>query len=410
MNIAILTWELNIKGGTQRQALELALSLQNQGHTVDVYCYTYDKEKSYQDLCEKLSIYSVTGSRKNKSTANAPGQTSAVRKLLYRCKVYAVLLRNIFTVGKPINQLKELMFSRHPLSYYDVVNVHDYEVYKTARVLKHNNIVWMMNDLQRAKSDSEPSFSFLGILNKLLIKLELKNIKKIVVLDERNKSLCKKYYNRDAYVVRSGINLEMFASISTERTFTKKEYSIFASSIFFPHRRFEDLVDAIEILIKKGHTNIHLTINGLNDRSYDYYLFIRDRIIEKNLTSHITIINGLSEPELKKRYAESDIFVFPNNNQTWGLAVFEAMLAGCACVVSKGSGAHEVLTNKENALLVDPKSPESIAEAIAFLTENPTKMGRISKNGVMFVKNNLSWDAYARQMLEMFLKKKLMIQ
>ena len=402
MNIAILAWELNIKGGTQRQALELALSLQNQGHTVDVYCYTYDKEKSYQDLCEKLSIFAVTCPDKKKSIAKNQSLTGTTRKLLYHCKIYAVLLRNIFTVGKPINQLKKLMVSKHPLSYYDVINIHDYEVYKTARVLKHDNIVWMMNDLQRAKSDSEPSLSILGILNKTLIKLELKNIKKIVVLDERNKALCKKYYDRDTYVVRSGIDLGMFAGISTERTFVKKEYSIFASSIFFPHRRFEDLVDAIELLVKKGRTNIHLTINGLNDRSYDYYLFIRDRIAQENLSSYITIINGLPEPELKKKYAESDIFVFPNNNQTWGLAVFEAMLAGCACVVSKGSGAHEVLTDKENALLVNPKSPENIAEAIAFFIENPTEMERISKNGTAFTRNSLSWDAYARHMLKIF--------
>lgn len=402
MNIAILVWELNIKGGTQRQALELAFSLQNQGHTVDVYCYTYNKGKSYQDLCEKLSIFAVTESDKKGTFSNKQTSKSAAHKLLYRFKVYAVLLRNIFTVGKPINQLADLVISKHPLSYYDVINIHDYEVYKAARVLKHNNIVWMMNDLQRAKNDSEPSLSILGILNKIMIKLELKNIKKIVVLDERNKALCEKHYGRDAYVVRSGIDLEMFTGISTERMFTKEKYSIFASSIFFPHRRFEDLVDAIEILVKKWRTNIYLTINGLNDRSYDYYLFIRDRIVEKNLSSYITIINGLSETELVKKYIESDIFVFPNNNQTWGLVVFEAMLAGCACVVSKGSGAHEVLINKENSFLVDPKSPEKVAEAIAFLIENPAEMERISKNGVEFVKNNLSWDTYAHQMLKVF--------
>ena len=368
-----------------------------------MYCYAYDKEKSYQDLCEKLSIFAVTEyGKKETSSSSKPTSKSATHKLLYRFRVYAVLLRNIFTAGRPINQLAELVASKHPLSYYDVINIHDYEVYKAARVLKHDNIVWMMNDLQRAKSDSEPSFSLLGILNKILIKLELKDIQKIVVLDERNKALCKKHYGRDAYVVRSGIDLEMFTKASHKRTFNKKEYSIFASSIFFPHRRFEDLVDAIEILAKDKCTNIHLAINGLNDRSYDYYLFIRDRIVEKNLSSYITIINGLPETELVKKYTESDIFVFPNNNQTWGLAVFEAMLAGCVCVVSKGSGAHEVLIDKENALLVDPKSPEKIAGAIASLVENPAEMARISENGVQFVKNNLSWDTYAQNMLAIF--------
>ena len=52
MNIAIVLWEANIKGGTQRQALELANNLQAIGHHVDVFAYYYNIEKCYTELCK----------------------------------------------------------------------------------------------------------------------------------------------------------------------------------------------------------------------------------------------------------------------------------------------------------------------------------------------------------------------
>lgn len=45
LKIDIVAWDLNISGGTQRQALELALHLQNMGHKIKVYTVYYDKEK-----------------------------------------------------------------------------------------------------------------------------------------------------------------------------------------------------------------------------------------------------------------------------------------------------------------------------------------------------------------------------
>lgn len=402
MRIAILIWELTIKGGTQRQALELALSLQNKGHAVDVYCYAYDKKETYNDLCDKLTIYSVTDKKKRGGVRGAIKQESMIRKSWNLFKIYAVLVRNMFFVEKQIVELKKLIERNHPLSYYDVINLHDYEVYKLSRIVHHNNLVWMMNDLQRSPTAGKRPLPFIGILQKILIKLEIENIRAIAVLDNRNKFLCKKHYGRDAAVVRSGIDLDMFRKFKEERRFFRGRYAIFASSIFFPWRRFEDLVDAVEILVVRGHKNIHVTINGINDRAYDYYLSIRDRIARKNLGSYITIINGMSEETLMRTYVETDIFVFPNNHQTWGLAVFEAMLAGCVSIVSKGAGAHEVLTDKENALLVNPESPKEIANAIMFLLDHPKEMERISKNGMEFVIENLSWDMYADQMLRVF--------
>lgn len=400
MKIAILVWDLNVRGGTQRQALELALELQKAGNMVDVYCYVYDQARCYTELCEKLSIFSVT----NTLPSRQKRERKIFKKILNIFDIYKNTISSIFIKDQHMNEMRELIEKTHPLAYYDVINVHDYQVYKIARLIKHPRIVWMMNDIQRApaKSANVIHRKLYNVLQKILARQEIKNIHQIVVLDKRNQSLCKETYGKDAVIIRSGVDLNMFMNIGRERSYNNEIWSIFASSVFFPYRRFEDLVDAAEILIKKNVTNFAVTINGIPDRSYGYYLSIKERVQEKKLEKYVTLVAGMSEEQLKQQYSKSDIFVFPNNNQTWGLVVFEAMLAGCTCIVSRGAGAHEVLTDKENALLVDPLSPHQIAASIETLIKDPREMKRIAENGKHFVQENLSWEKYAQQMLAIF--------
>ena len=400
MKIAILVWDLNVRGGTQRQALELALELQKSGNIVDVYCYVYNKARCYTELCEKLSIFSVASAL----PTNQKHERKIFKKIFNIFDIYKNTISSIFTKDQRANELKGLVERAHPFDYYDVINIHDYQVYKIAQLIDHPHIIWMMNDIQRAhvKSANIVHRKLYNILQQILAHKETKNISQIVVLDKRNQSLCKETYGKNAAIVRSGVDLDMFSGTSNRRDYDHETWGIFASSIFFPYRRFEDLVDAIEMLVQKNITNLSVTVNGLPDRSYEYYLSIKKRVQEKKLEKYISIVTGMSEEQLKEQYSKSDIFVFPNNNQTWGLVVFEAMLSGCACIVSKGAGAHEVLTDKENAILVNPLSPSEIAAAIEALIKNPHEMQRIAENGSRFVKENLSWGKYAEQMLTIF--------
>ncbi len=400
MRIAIVVWDLNIRGGTQRQALELALNLQDLGHTVDVYAYFYDKNECYIELCEKLNIYAV------QVGASSSDQKPAPRVSIGK-KVMSGYITPFFSIGEPMHRLQEKIDLNREKGEYDVINFHDNEVYKLSRIMKHANMVWMMNDVPRSgpiKSNHAlaPVLNLLKrVMVYLLLKAETKNIHKIVVLDNRNHVLCKARYNMETTIVRSGIDLLMYEGMKIDKKYGVGVPVIFASSIFYPHRRFEDIVDAVEIL-KNGGVNVSVVINGRIGTQERYYLSIKNRIISKKLESSIKIINGLSEKELKEHYCAADFFIFPNHNQTWGLAVFEAMLAGCVCIVSKTSGASEVLSNDKNAILIDPLSPEEIAGNIMILLKNKERMKEISTSAVGFVRENLSWSNYAKQMLAVF--------
>lgn len=243
----------------------------------------------------------------------------------------------------------------------------------------------------------------LYFINKTLLRRFTKNIKKNIVLDNQAKNIAQKKYKLSTIVVRSGIDLNMYNKYIHQNKKVKENHiRIFASSIFFPYRRFEDIVDAIEIIKNTTEINLSVTINGNPNRNLKYFNFINQRIKDKKLNETIKITTGISEHELKNKYLETDIFIFPNHQQTWGLSVFEAMLAGCVCLVSKTSGAHEVLTDNDNAILIKPKSPEEIARKIIYLANNPKIIHRISINAQKFVKDNLSWKKYSEDMLKIF--------
>lgn len=405
MKIAVILWELDITGGTQRLALELAKNMQKLGHEVDVYSYFYDEAIGYKDLFDGLSIKGVTKRTRTKTTQTQKPK-NILTTIIYFLRIYVKIIKNFFSPEESVLKLKDLVLKTHPINYYDAINIHDYNAYRVARLIKHQNIVWTMNDIQRPpiKSRSQIHETLFNFIQKILIRIETSNIKNIIVLDNRNVALCKNYFNKDAIIVRGGINIEMFNQIK-KKDFDKKDFDIFLSSIFFPHRRFEDVVNAAEIIKKRGYNNFKIQINGITERDYEYYLSIKNLISDKDLNNYISITTGLSEKELFSAYEKADIFIFPNHNQTWGLVVFEAMLAGCVTIVSKTSGASEILNEGENSFLVDPKSPDQIAEILIKLFKTPLLLKTVSDNAISFVKNNLSWERYARETLAIFEKK-----
>ncbi len=404
MRIAIILSGIAGKSGTERQALSLASALKREGHHVDLFCYWHSPDKCYTELVKGFDVHYVKLLKEEKRAEKPAGRKFLPEKIRYFGRIYFPLIKKILFTEKPLKELKELMEKTNPLSFYDVLNLHEYEICGIARILRHPNIVCMLNDAGHTISRGKHPIHnfFYNILQRIYNRLIFRNIKKITVLNEGSVKICQESYGLTPTVVRSGIDIQIFKDFPATREFPPKTLKIFASGIFSPHRRFEDLADAIEIVRDKGVKNIEAEINGKHDRHHEYYLFIQERIRQKKLDGYIKITSGMSEEELRRKIRDSHIFVFPNINQTWGLAVFEAMLGGCVPIVNREAGASEILTDNKNALLVNPLSPREIADKIIYLAENPQVLQKISEEAPKFVKENLSWEKYAEAMLKAF--------
>ena len=393
-NIAIVKWTLEISGGGDRQALELAYQLQKKGYNVDVFALNIDKKNCYPDLIKKLSTYSVP---KQKQTEILElSKYSLPLKLFY-------FIPNIFRKRKNLLALKDVIKQQDKKKQYDVINYHEGEVPTIAQYFKEKKNVWMLNDLfiEGNNAIETIALKFDNVVTALYFN---RFIDTIVVLDNQNKKIIKKHLYSYATVIRSGLDQNKFYKKRLYKA--KKQLSILATGIFFPHRRYEDLIEGMHIAIHKMNIkDIKLNIIGQAKTNQEYFNKIVSLIQKYNLKNNIRLLGGVSEKELISQYQKADIFVFPNSPQTWGLAVFEAMIAGCVAIVSKGAGAHEVLTNNKDALLVDPKSPEQIAKAIKKIAKDTKFRKKIATNGQDFVKESISWERYASQMIEIFKNK-----
>jgi len=70
-------------------------------------------------------------------------------------------------------------------------------------------------------------------------------------------------------------------------------------------------------------------------------------------------------------YKRMDIFVLPSIYEGFGIVLLEAMAAGVPIVATNVDGIKEVVINGESGILVPPKNPEAIAEAVMQIINNP---------------------------------------
>jgi sucrose-phosphate synthase len=92
------------------------------------------------------------------------------------------------------------------------------------------------------------------------------------------------------------------------------------------------------------------------------------------------------------------VFVNPALVEPYGLTILEAAVHGLPVVATRIGGPVDTVAELEHGTLVDPRSPEDIAAAIADLLADGAKWERCSANGRAGA-HALSWDTYAQGFL-----------
>ena len=394
LKIGILLWDLSVQGGCQRQVAELARQLKVLGEEVRVYS-AYYADEVYPDILEGIPVRPLF--RKHN-----PVRISGARFLGLPVSSIRLTLKEFLSSQKIADLLDDDI---------DVLNVHEMFVIIPAAKWKRRTgkpVLWMMNEFPGALVGS--SFFRWGVLNKIFDHVNginwvgkwyegaIRRFDRIVVLDDQisRKSLVEKL-GIDPVTIRSGLDLNKFIFRAREPYRGDRPVGILSNAILFPHRRLEDIIDALGVLNREGVNFVWRHI-GLTQRHPEYANMIREKIEQEGIADKTQFLGAVSDEHLVRRYQESDIFLFPSHPQTWGLVVFESMACGTPVIVSRGAGASEVLTDGVNALLVDPRNPPQIAAAIRRLVNSHADWERLSRAGRSFVESNITWEIYARKM------------
>jgi phosphatidylinositol alpha-mannosyltransferase len=96
----------------------------------------------------------------------------------------------------------------------------------------------------------------------------------------------------------------------------------------------------------------------------------------------LRLVGAVSDDDLPRYYASADVFCSPaTGGESFGIVLLEAMAAGAPVVASDIDGYRDVVTGQLNGLLVSPREPWTIADAIVRLIDNPDLAKRLSGGG-----------------------------
>ena len=127
-------------------------------------------------------------------------------------------------------------------------------------------------------------------------------------------------------------------------------------------------------------------------------------ISEYKLDRTIKIWGQVDDETYTELFNEADAFAFINIEQSWGLAVFEAMSAGLPTIVSNSVGAIELLHNGKDSIIVNPQNVDEISDVLKHLLIDSDYYNRISDEAARVVKE-FTWEKlYSSKMLEIFEK------
>jgi glycosyltransferase involved in cell wall biosynthesis/folate-dependent phosphoribosylglycinamide formyltransferase PurN len=134
-------------------------------------------------------------------------------------------------------------------------------------------------------------------------------------------------------------------------------------------RAWREVPDALLVLVGEGGADIHSCEQQL-----------RDFVGSNGLSDRVRFTGAVERVEDWLRAA--DLFVFPTENEAFGLSLVEAMACGLASVTTRVGGLRDIVADGDNALVIAAGDDTALATAMRVLlgdAERRAAMGRAAR-------------------------------
>lgn len=189
-------------------------------------------------------------------------------------------------------------------------------------------------------------------------------------------------YRAKASVIYNGVNLEKY-NPKQECSHVNAEYGdfVFSNGRLVEQKGFKYLIEAA----KRIEANVVILGRGPHEQKLK-------RLAPDNV---VFITDHVSEEKLACLYGACKAFVLPSLYEPFGMVFVEAMAMEKPVVGTFVGGIPEIVT-PDVGILVPPRNPVAIAEAVNSLLSLPNKAKRFGRAGRKRVEENFTWDHTAK--------------
>jgi glycosyltransferase involved in cell wall biosynthesis len=195
---------------------------------------------------------------------------------------------------------------------------------------------------------------------------------------------------RPIEVVPTGVDLRRFAAPGAPlQRRGAGAFTIGMAARFHPVKRHADVFAAVEVLTRRGQP-IRLLVAGTPETT---------ALRNAYPAADIRLLGALTD--MPAFYASLDAFVLASDHEGTPLALLEAMASGVPCVATAVGGIPEIVRGPDGdcALLVPPRDPAALADAVAMLARQPALAADLARRALCRVQRyglDAQAAAYAR--------------
>jgi glycosyltransferase involved in cell wall biosynthesis len=192
------------------------------------------------------------------------------------------------------------------------------------------------------------------------------------------KTQIKERFKRDAFLLTPAISHEIFypRAMIAEKYSSPKKIRIVSYADARAFKGWEDGVAAMEIVFSKlGKKNIEWVVFGGYQPRTDL---------------PIQHVGKIFNDDLAALYSSAHIVFMPSWYESYPRPPLEAMNCGTAAVCTQ-FGTEDYAYDKQNALVVPPRNPRALAEAIIALATDPKLAKELALNGLETARE-ITWE------------------
>lgn len=224
-----------------------------------------------------------------------------------------------------------------------------------------------------------------GFIQKNIIKF---NFRKADYIFSNSRDMAKeanKYTNKHVDVTFFGVDMDRFKPMEVQ-----KEDAFVIGIIKSLENKYgiEYLLKAFKMVkeeYKDGFNgkNIVLKIGGSGSQMENLVNLTKELELED-----VEFLGRVSPENVAKTFNSFDVTVFPSLREGFGVAAIESEACEVPVIVTNVGGHPESLLNNETGIIVEPKSPEQLRDAIVKLMKDEELRLLMGKKGREFVRDN----------------------
>jgi phosphatidylinositol alpha-mannosyltransferase len=151
--------------------------------------------------------------------------------------------------------------------------------------------------------------------------------------------------------------------------------------------------------LKPAFPRLRLLVVGRDDKGQQGKAMA---MVPPRLRTDLVFVGSVPQADLPSYYASADVFCAPSlGGESFGIVLAEAMAVGLPVVCSDIGGYRDLVHDGTDGLLVPPRDPEALAEAVAGVLDNPARLAAMGQAAAVAARR-YAWEVVAAEVADVY--------